>query len=121
MWYIKAMCLDSKVPDDIFRKLTNENLETINAYIGAKMTATWFAEAPKKPHRETITAEVIYYWMIALNIPFECQEWHLNRLLTLIQVCNQKNSPPKKMSQQEILARNRALNEQRRAQFGTKG
>ena len=85
------------------------------------MTATTFSNDKPGRGQETITSEVIYYWMVSFNIPFECQYWHLNRLLTLVKVCNIKNNPPKKMSRQEILARNKALNEARKKQFQTKG
>lgn len=119
--YIKFMTL-TKVPEETFSRLSEENVEEINNYINAKMTATWFSEQPGTPQsREVITAELIYYWMIAFQIPFECETWHLNRLFTLIRVCNIKQSKPKKMSRAEIAARNRELNAQRRAQFKTKG
>ena len=119
--YIKCMTLTPNVPDDVFLRLSQGNLTAVDAYINAKMTATWFAESTKKPSREVVTSEVIYYWIVSMNIPLECQEWHLNRLFTLIQVISLKNEPAKKMSPREIAARNRSLNEQRRAQMGTRG
>lgn len=120
--YIKDMTLTPDVPDKVYKFLSKQNLDDINAYMNAKMTATWFSEQEQQRHsRETITAEVIYHWMISLQIPFECQYWHLNRLITLVRVCNVKNAPPKKMGKQSLAARQRALNEQRRAQLGTRG
>jgi hypothetical protein len=120
--YIKLMVLTPEVPEDVFNKLSEENITAINNYIDAKMTATWFNEPPGAPKsRDVITAELIYYWMITFQIPFECETWHLNRLFTLIRVCNIKQAKPQKMSRAEIAARNRELNAQRKAQLGTKG
>lgn len=120
--YIRFMTLTPDLPPEIYNDLTQSNLEEINTYIDAKMTATWFSEAPGAPKsRDVITAELIYYWMIVFQIPFECENWHLNRLFTLIRVCNIKQSKPKKMSRSEIAARNRELNARRRAQLGSKG
>lgn len=122
LWYIKAMCLTEKTPEGIFQKLSKNNINEINAYIGAKMTATWFSDKQGfKQGREIITAELIYYWMISMGIPIECQYWHLNRLLTLIKVCSEKNKPTKKMSRRELAQRNRSLNAQRKAALGTQG
>jgi len=119
--YIKAMSLN-EVPEVIFSELSEENFSEINDYIEAKMTATWFHEPSGPPAtRDVITAELIYYWMITFQIPWECERWHLNRLFTLIRVCNIKQAKPKKMSRSEIAARNRELNAQRKAQLGTKG
>lgn len=120
--YIKCMTLTQNVADDVYNRLNFENIKQINEYINAPMTATrFFNDKNVKTSREQITSEIIYYWMITLNIPFECQKWHLNRLLTLIRVCNIKNQPPKKMNRREILSRNAALNAARRKQFNTKG
>ena len=119
--YIRCMTITQNVPPEVYDRLTNDNIKSINEYIEAPMTATIINNKGGKTSREVITSEVIYYWMISLNIPFECQKWHLNRLLTLINVCNIKNQPAKKMSRREILNRNKALNEQRRKKLNTRG
>ena len=120
--YIKLMTVTPNVPPDTYDHLTSKNIEQITQYINAPMTATTISEDKSgKNNREVITAELIYYWMIALNIPFECQKWHLNRLLTLIRVCNIKNTPPKKRSKRDIMSQNAALNAARRKQLNTRG
>ena len=120
--YIRCMTLTQNVKPEVYDRLTEDNYREIKQYIEAPMTATYFSEEKSsKGSKEVVTAELIYYWMIALNIPFECQKWHINRLLTLIRVCNIKNQPPKKRSKKEIMSRNAALNAARRKQFNTKG
>ncbi len=121
--YINCMTLTQNVSPYIYQCITKENIEQVQQYIEAPMTATYFSELPseKRGSREQITAELIYYWMFSLNIPIECQKWHLNRLLTLICVCNIKNQPPKKRNKRDIMSRNAALNAARRKQHGTKG
>ena len=119
--YVRCMTISDNIESDVYDRLTEENLVVINEYIGRPMTATTFNNEKKSIGREIITSEIIYYWMVSFNIPFECQYWHLNRLLTLIKVCNVKNNPPKKMSQKEILARNKALNDARKKELGTRG
>ena len=120
--YIKCMTLTQNVKPEVYNRLTQENIDRINKYISDPRSATYFSDNRiGKSSRESITSELIYYWMIALNIPFECQKWHLNRLLTLIRVCNIKNQPPKKMSRREIMSRNAALNAARRKQLNTRG
>ncbi len=118
--YIKCMTITQNVHDEVYNRLSKSNIEAINNYIDSPMTATTFSDNTKSS-REIITSEVIYYWMISLNIPFECQKWHLNRLLTLIRVCNVKNTPPKKMSKKDIMSRNAALNAARRKKLNSKG
>ena len=121
--YIKSMSIDKGIDDNVYRSLNPEELAKITEYIGLPMTATTFNDnGPQtKINREIITSEIIYYWMIEFNIPFECQKWHLNRLLTLIRVCNIKNSPQRKMKKNEILNMNRSLNEARKQKLNTKG
>lgn len=120
--YIRFMTLTQNVDPEVYNHLTQENVSKINEYINAPMTATTFSDNKQgKGGREIITAELIYYWMVALNIPFECQKWHLNRLITLVRVCNIKNEPPKKMSKRDIMSRNASLNAARRKQLNTRG
>ena len=119
--YVRCMTITQNVKPEVYNRLTEDNLKAINDYIENPMTATTFSDINQRPSREIITSEIIYYWMVSFTIPFECQKWHLNKLLTLIKVCNIKNSPPKKMSRQEILSRNRALNEARKKNLNTMG
>ena len=120
--YIRCMTINH-VPSDVYYALSQDDIQKISDYINAPMTATTFSDQQKRgpKNRDVVTSELIYYWMVALQIPFECQKWHLNRLLTLIQVCNIKNQPPKKMKKADILSRNASLNAARRAKMGTKG
>lgn len=115
--YVEMMLVD-EIPRETFHKLLQDHIQEIQNYINAPMTATKLPTAEKKAtSRETITAELIYYWMSTLNIPFECEHWHLTRLFTLIQVTNIKNTPPKKMT----AADRQRLNNARRSQFNTRG
>lgn len=120
--YVRCMTLAKNVDPMVYLRIDQGTVTQITDYINDSMTATWFSEDQKRRKQKTVvTSELIYYWMILFGIPFECQKWHLNRLLTLIRVCSEKNTPKKKMSAKEINARNKALNAQRRKRLGTKG
>lgn len=127
--YMKLMILNKNINDEVFDKMISQEkyLKQIKDYMNDPMTATKFTREQQRSARmnqggEYITAETIYYWMVALQIPFDpCEKWHINRLLTLVQFCNIKNSPPKKMSRNEIYAQNKALNEARKAKYHTRG
>ena len=120
--YIKCMSLNQNLNDNVYLALGPKEFKKINDYIDEQRTATTFSNMPKtgKTNR-VITSEQIYYWMAANNIPFECQKWHLSRLLTLLQIAGLENSPKKKMPRSEVLSRNRALNQARRKARGSKG
>lgn len=120
--YVRCMIVSPNPPPDALEKLSPEHLVAITEYIERKMTATWFRDDGQKTGPvETITAELVYYWMTIHHIPFECERWHLNRLFTLIRICDVKSTPPKKMSPEEIAQRNHELNKARREKLGTKG
>lgn len=124
MDYIKFMIITPGIDLNIVNSFTQENLNRINKYIESSESATTFGEMPATRGRgEVITAELIYYWMVAFTIPFECQYWHLNRLFALIRICNIKNDPKgsKKMTRHQTAQRNRELNRKRREQLGTTG
>ena len=120
--YIRCMTITQNVKPEVYQRLTNENINQINDYIAAPMTATTFSEDRSgRSNREQVTSELIYYWMIALNIPSKYEKWHLNRLLTLIRVCNVKNQPPKKMSKKATMSNYAALNAARKKQHNISG
>jgi hypothetical protein len=125
--YVKFMTITQNVDDNVYLLLTQDNINEINKYIENPMTATWFADnltsssKPKRMTGEVVTSELIYFWMVSYRIPVEFQKWHLNRLMTLIKICDRKNQPDKKMSKSEILRRNKELNAARLKKYNTKG
>ena len=119
--YIRCMTISQNVDPSVYNYMPADVIKEINDYIDDPMTATWFADTREKGGREIITNELIYYWMIAQNIPMECAKWHFNHLMTLIRVCSEKNAPQKKMSRREIYSQNKALNAARRKAMNSKG
>lgn len=122
MLYIECMTITKKVDEKTYAALSDDNINEINRYIDKKSTATIITKLNNSTvSNETVTSELIYYWMLCHQIPFECERWHLNRLLTLIDICNAKNAPPQKMSRAALAQKYKDLNEQRRAQLNSKG
>lgn len=120
--YVRCMTITQNVEPDVYTRITEQQYDEIERYINAPMTATTFKEGRLgKKSGGIVTNEIIYYWMVSLGISKEYEEWHLNRLLTLIRVCNEKNAPQKKMSRSEIMKNNAALNAARRQKLNSKG
>ncbi len=120
--YIRCMTITQNVPEDTYLRLTRENFKEINDYIGAPMSASTVKHLNKgNKTGEQVTSELVYYWMSAYNIPMECQKWHFNRLIKLIEVTDAKNQPSKKMSSRQVMSQNAALNAARRKKMHSKG
>lgn len=119
--YIKCMTVTQNVKPEAYMFIDNSIIEYVSKYIELPMTATTFHDRDKKTNRDVITAEIIYYWMVTLQIPFECQKWHLNRLFALINVCSIKNQPPKKMGRKATMEQHRSINAARRNRLRNKG
>ena len=121
IYYMKCMTLTPNVNPEVYNYIPNSVIDKVNKYIEAPMTATVFSEEKNKGKSETVTAEIIYYWMVSLNIPPEYRFWHLNQLMTLIKVCSIKNAPAKKRSQADIMRENAARNAARRKKHNSRG
>lgn len=119
--YIRCMTTTQNISDEVYENIPTGVIQKIINYISLPMTATTFREDDVKGKKEVVTSEIIYYWMVTLNIPFECQKWHLNRLLTLIRVCNIKNQPKKKINKKDLISRNARLNAARKKKLNSKG
>lgn len=120
--YLKAMVVTPGVDPGVLSRCSSKTIDQIQQYIESSQSATTFGSIPeRRGPGEVITSELIYYWMISFNIPFDCERWNLNRLFALIRICNIKQSKPKKMSRNEIAQRNREINERRKAELGTSG
>lgn len=122
VYYIMCMVVGEEITKEMATETARQFPEEINTYINSSQSATTFGKMPQKQiNGEVITSELIYYWMVAFTITFETEHWHLNRLFSLIRICNEKNEKPKKLSRTEIAMRNKELNDKRRAELGTRG
>lgn len=120
--YVRCMTLTQNVDPEVYLYLTAENIKEINDYIQDPMSGTTFPkEKPKTGYREETSSELIYYWMVALEIPVEFQRWHFNRLLNLIRICNIKNAPQKKSSMNDIISQQKKIEAANRAKLHLHG
>lgn len=120
--YLRCMTLTKNVDPNAYYAIPQDEMNRISSYMEDPMTATTIKEDSRaKSNRSIVTAEILYYDMTALNIPFECDKWHLNRLLILIEVCSEKNKPKKKIPKRDLMNRNRSLNAARRKKLGSSG
>lgn len=124
--YIRCMTLNKNVDPKVYWFIPKEIMTQIEDYIKDPMTATTIKEnddlvTKAKRSKEGISAELIYFWMITLGIPFECEKWHLNTLITLIRVCSIKNSKPEKKDPHQLAMERKQENLRRRAKYNTKG
>lgn len=120
--FIRCMTITQNVDPMLYKSIDITTINKVIDYMDDPMTATTFSNnGQQSKKKEIITSELVYYWMTALQIPFECQKWNFNRLMVLIRIASEKNAPPKKMSKSEITRQNKALNAQRRAKYKTRG
>lgn len=119
--YIRCMSVGKPIDNLAIQWVPQSVINQINEYISDPMTATWFNEQNKRPGRQVVTSELVYYWMIAFHVPMECEKWHFNRLLTLIKICELKNAPKKRMKRKDVHAQYMALNAARKKQLEASG
>lgn len=121
LYYIKCMSMDESLGDWIIR-LSSKNLIEIRDYISDPMTATTINRRNVKGgKKQIVTSELVYFWMTQYGIPFECDHWHFNRLLTLIEIASIRSGPQKKMSNKEIASRQQAICEANRRKYNSRG
>lgn len=120
--YIVDMTLTKNVPGEVYERLSEDNYAAIAEYMNDSKTATWFSETRgSKNQSQTLTSELIYYWMFTAGIDKACEEWHLSNLLTLIRVFGAQNGPKQKVPERDAAAERKRLNDERRAQYETTG
>lgn len=123
--YVQCMTITKNVDQEVYERLFHHQdlIDKISKYINAPMTATTFRENNRNSstRTENISSELIYYWMIDNGVPVEFERWHLNRLLTLLRVCNVKRGGGKKMSNSEVMRLYKSINEMNRAKFHSRG
>lgn len=120
IFFFQCMCLDEPFSEE---DLTQTAINDIGDYMNKPASATKVNNRDQKPNTSIMTSEVIYAYLSALEIPYSCETWHIERLFKLIEVRSDQKNPAekKKMTQKEINDRNKALNAERRKKYNSKG
>lgn len=121
--YIRCMIINAPKGQDVVKAFTPKEINEVIDYINKKKTATTvtFFSKKTKASNETITSELIYYWMFSAGISIECEKWPLDRLFALIKIFSAKNAPKQKGVNHEYNKMQHDLNAQRRAALHSKG
>lgn len=120
--YVECMADGQPSVPHMLERLTRDHTEAIKAYIADPMSASVMLSRPgQTKSSEKMTSDLIYYYMVTFQIPFEAEEWHLNRLLMLIRICNAKQSAGQKTNSKSAASQRAALNRARRARAGSRG
>lgn len=116
--YVRCMCINDEIPESVLPYISRDEMDKIMKYINDPMTATTFSKRRKQRAARNsstfVTSEVLYWQMSMFSIPYKCEQWHLNRLLTLLRVCEEKGQTPQKMSERDILRQYASANAARR-------
>lgn len=120
--YIRCMVIGNLKSEYVLQALSINNILEIRDYIKNPMTATTFQKKARgKVKKEVTTAETLYAHMFSHGVSIECQKWHLNRLLTLLRVCDLQNAPREKMTKKQTAQWNAEQNAARKAKYNTRG
>lgn len=122
--YIRCMCITPLKDEKDVYGISAKDIKRIMDYMADPMIPFNFKKDNingKRRGGDPLCGVMIYYYMTAAQIPFECQKWHINQLLALIRIYGIKNNPGKPLKGSALASRNTALNQERKARLGTKG
>lgn len=129
--YIKCCVLDDDFDELLLNTLSDKNILDFNAYLSKGMTAKKIIDlrsslSQKRKSRrpasqKALTSEDIYYSMIQFHVWKECEEWPLQRLLSLLQLCSLKSNSTGEMSKSDQAKFYREENARRKAKYHTNG
>lgn len=119
--YFECMIVTPGVDPNIVYAIAPEDLVLLEQYLEYKPTASSVPRTQVRNNNEITTSELIYYWMVALKIPFVAESWNIHRLLMLVEIANFKQQPAKKQSTAEAVSKWKEQNAKNKARFGTDG